>query len=135
MTSISTPRLTARAAFERACAVAGVTPEARVLPGPAVALGRRLGRPVRRYAHRLGEMHAWLSQEFVADPEASGARFGIPLTSFDDALRAAHQTHLELSDPELREQRMVHPQFYATVYRPGEAPLADLPSGPPPRRD
>jgi hypothetical protein len=39
-----------------------------------------------------------------------------------------------MADPEERERRMVHPQFYATVYQPGVARLGDLPSGPPPRR-
>ena len=41
----------------------------------------------------------------------------------------------DLRDPERREARMVHPQFYATVYEPGTADLTLLPDGPPPRRD
>lgn len=128
-------RISAHDAFEAACQVVGVQPQARVLPGPAVTLGRKLGRPVRRYAHRLSELSAWFDQDFTVDADALKARFNIPLTPFRDALAQTNQTYQVMRDPEAREKHMVHPQFYATVYEPGEADWASLPDGPLPARD
>jgi uncharacterized protein YbjT (DUF2867 family) len=122
--------MTARAAFEAACAAAGVSADVPVAPGAAVALGRRVGRPFRRYANRLGELATWFSDDLWVDPDAVRATFGFALTPFEDALAASHQLRVELSDPELREKRQVHPQFYATVYEPGTARLVDMPQGP-----
>ena len=41
----------------------------------------------------------------------------------------------DMRDPERREARMVHPQFYATVYEPGSADLNLLPDGPAAAKD
>lgn len=127
--------MTARAAFELACEVAGTRPTATVLPKPVVKLGTRIGRPFRRYANKLSELATWFSEDFVVDPSTVRERFGIPLTGLRDALVAANELVEVMRDPELREKRMVHPQFYATVYKPGVVKWADLPDGPPPRRD
>jgi len=127
--------LSAREAFDAACEVVGVTPKATIMPGAAVSVGRRLGRPLRRYAHRLGERAVWFEHDFTIDAEALRARFGVPLTPFRDALVQTNEIYQVMRDPEAREKRMVHPQFYATVYEPGEADWASLPEGPLPARD
>jgi uncharacterized protein YbjT (DUF2867 family) len=126
---------TPRAAFEAACAALEVEPSGRSLPSPAAALGMRLGRPVRRYANRLKEMRLWFSEDFALDTDALRQTFNIPFQGFQAALAPAAQVMTIRRDPELREKHMVHPQFYATVYEPGVAKLADMPVGPPPRRD
>jgi uncharacterized protein YbjT (DUF2867 family) len=127
--------ITPREAFDAACAALDVPASARALPGPAVALGSRLGRPIRRYANRLSEMSRWFSEDFNLDTDAMKATFNIPFQGFHAALAPAAQNMLIRRDPELREKHMVHPQFYATVYEPGVAKLEDMPVGPPPRRD
>ncbi len=126
--------ITARAAFELAARVAGVPAEATVLPQARVTLATHLGRPLRRFAHRLAADHAWFSRELLADPAATRDLLGGTFTPLEEAMAAGFLARVELADPELREKRMVHPQFYATVYQPGEARLADLPAGPPQRR-
>jgi hypothetical protein len=89
---------------------------------------------VRRYAHRLAEDRAWLHEDLAVDGLIGARVKGGPLSSFDQALQDAVAERAAMADPEERERRMVHPQFYATVYQPGVARLGDLPSGPPPRR-
>ena len=61
--------------------------------------------------------------------------FDIPLTPLATGMARTSELMAALRDPETRERRMVHPQFYATVYEAGTARLSNLPSGPPPRRD
>jgi len=128
--------MTAQAAVEAACATVGVDPSgARPLPGPAAALGSRFGRPVRRYANRLAEGRMWFTEDFSLDGAEVAARFKLPGTAWSQALEDTNATLSLMRDPAQRDKRMVHPQFYATVYEPGTARLADLPDGPPPRRD
>jgi uncharacterized protein YbjT (DUF2867 family) len=122
--------MSARAAFELACDVVGVQPDARVLPSAALAVGRRLGRPLRRYANRLSELATWFSDDLWIAPEHSQGTFGFELTPLRAAMEASHQLRLEMSDPDMREKRQVHPQFYATVYEPGTAKLSEMPQGP-----
>ncbi|MCB9778379.1 MAG: NAD(P)H-binding protein [Alphaproteobacteria bacterium] len=129
-------RGSARHFFELACGLVGSDPgDATVLPAPAVAVGRRLGRPMRRYAHRLAERQIWFGEDFTVDADALAQRFGIRLTSLPDAMAQTNELYKVLRDPEAREKRMVHPQFYATVYEPGEADWSDMPEGPAPARD
>jgi len=127
--------ITPREAFEAACDALDVQPSGRPLPGPLVALGSRLGRPVRRFSNQLSEMSRWFSEDFSVDPDALQSTFGIPFQGFHAALAPAAKNMAIRRDPELREKHMVHPQFYATVYEPGTAQLEDMPIGPPPRRD
>lgn len=121
--------------FQTACDVVGVEPRHTHIPRAAVGLARSIGRPFRRYAHRVGEKQIWMTEDLVADAAQIQATFGIPLTPLDQALAAANEVVKVMRDPTEREKRMVHPQFYATVYEPGQAKLPDLPSGPPPRQD
>ncbi len=127
--------LSARQAFDMACHTVGIDPDPTILPQPAVQLGRRLGRPVRRFSHRLGEVATWFGEDFTVDADALRQRFGIPLTSMSDAMAQTNEVYKIMRDPEAREKRMVHPQFYATVYEPGEADWASMPEGPAPARD
>lgn len=122
--------LSARRAFELACEAVGVQPTAQVLPGPALALGRRLGRPVRRYSHKLDERAAWFEKDLLADAAAVERLFSVRLTPFEQALQQTNEIYRVMRDPEEREKRMVHPQFYATVYEPGEDKLENMPLGP-----
>lgn len=127
--------LSARECFEAACQTVGVSSAATVLPSPAVQLGKKIGRPLRRYTHKLAETSTWFSEDFTADAQALSARFNIPLTSFHTALGETNEVYKVMRDPDAREKRMVHPQFYATVYEPGEADWATLPDGPVKARD
>jgi uncharacterized protein YbjT (DUF2867 family) len=125
--------LTGAELLRRAAAAAGRPAPGGLSPRLAQVLSR-LGRPVRRYAHRLAEDRAWLHEDLAVDGLIGARVKGGPLSSFDQALQDAVAERAAMADPEERERRMVHPQFYATVYQPGVARLGDLPSGPPPRR-
>lgn len=126
---------TAREWLDMACEVVGVPATVRVLPGPVAALAKRLGRPVRRYANRLAETAVWFERDLTVDPAHTAALFKLPATPMRTALEAAAARALALRDPEERDRQIVHRQFYATIYEPGTANLADLPDGPPPRQD
>ncbi len=122
-------------ALRQACSAVGVEPNHQSMPQALARLGGKVGRPFRRYARRLAERGIWFSEEFTVASDDMTKTFNIPLTALADALAAGAEETRTLRDPEMRERKMVHPQFYATVYQPGEANLADLPSGPPPRQD
>lgn len=124
------PVMSAREAYGMAAEALGVQGRARSLPGPALALGCGLGRPVRRYANRLAELRRWFSEDLVASDEATSSTFGLRLTPLATAMRQEGARMLQLRDPEEREKLTVHRQFYATIYEPGQARLADLPDGP-----
>jgi hypothetical protein len=92
-----------------------------------MALGRNLGRPLRRFAHQLDELHRWWGPGLPGGAPADVA-------AMVEDIRLTWEDRVAMADPAERERRMVHPQFYATVYQPGKARLDELPSGPPPRR-
>ncbi len=127
--------LSARECYAMACEAVGVDARATVLPSPALALGRRLGRPVRRFANRLAELSVWFNDDLVADASVATSLFGLKPTPMAEAMRQGGDWMVKVSDPEEREKLIVHRQFYATVYEPGEARLGELPSGPAPRQD
>jgi len=130
-----TQTITAREALELACEVVGVTPEIRILPSPAVRLGSRIGKPFRRFANRLAEQAVWFSTPMTVDESQTVTAHGLPATDLRTAMQTTAEVMNILRDPEARQDHMVHPQFYATVYEPGTAKLTDLLDGPPPRRD
>jgi uncharacterized protein YbjT (DUF2867 family) len=127
--------ITARAALELACEVIGVPPTIRTLPSPVVRVGSRIGKPFRRFANRLAEQSVWFSEELCVSEGETLDAHGLPQTDLRAAMQSTAEVMDILRDPEAREANMVHPQFYATVYEPGTARLADLPDGPPPRKD
>ena len=89
-----------------------------------------LGRPFRRFSNRWSEIEVWFKHDFQAEPEVVQSQFGIELSPIDEPLNAFSQRFHIRNTPELREQHMVHPQFYATVYSPGTAKLSEMPTGP-----
>lgn len=129
------PAHTARELLDMACQAVGVPASPTVLPGPAVSFGARLGRPLRRYANRLAELNVWFKEDLVVDAEATARRFNLKLTPMASAMAETGQWLVARSSPEEREKLIVHRQFYATIYEPGAARLADMPDGPPPRMD
>ena len=77
----------------------------------------------------------WASEDLTVASASMVDTFGFDLTPLGEAMAETNAFLADLRDPERREARMVHPQFYATVYEPGTADLTLLPDGPPPRRD
>lgn len=127
--------LSARACYELACASVGAPGRAIPLPSPALAIGSRLGRPVRRFANRLAELAVWFREDMVADPAVAERVFDLKLTPMEQAMAETGSWLTRLRDPEEREKMIVHRQFYATIYEPGQAELESLASGPAPRQD
>jgi uncharacterized protein YbjT (DUF2867 family) len=124
--------LTTEQAVARACAVAGADAsqvqwfggvKSRAAALAARAAGRRWKHWIERQALLYGE-------DLAVDGPAVAAEMGLPLTPLDQAL--TEQLHAERlgEDPEDRDERVVHRQFQATVYSPGEGAWADLPEGP-----
>ncbi len=130
-----TEKITARAAVELACETMGVSGNIDVMASPVAQVATRIGKPFRRFANRLAESRVWFSEDLTVSSDQTVMAHGLPTTSLRDAMIATGQRIADLRDPERRSARMVHPQFYATVYEPGTADLADLPDGPPPRQD
>ena len=122
--------LSARGAYEQAC-LALNTPKTPVYTGSTLFGGlKMLGRPFRRFSNRWSEIEVWFKHDFQAEPEVVQSQFGIELSPIDEPLNAFSQRFHIRNTPELREQHMVHPQFYATVYSPGTAKLSEMPTGP-----
>jgi hypothetical protein len=71
----------------------------------------------------------------TVDESQTVTAHGLPATDLRTAMQTTAEVMNILRDPEARQDHMVHPQFYATVYEPGTAKLTDLLDGPPPRRD
>jgi hypothetical protein len=69
------------------------------------------------------------------DASAMKATFGFDGMDLATSMEDTNSFLSDLRDPERREARMVHPQFYATEYEPGTADLSLLPDGPAPRKD
>ena len=85
--------------------------------------GRRWKHWIQRQALLYGEDHA-------VDMAALSTDLGIPLTPIDQALDEALAAWVPGQDPEDRNEKVVHRQFQATVYSPGEVLWEDLPDGP-----
>lgn len=128
--------MTVEAAFQRMCRANGL-PDAHWSVPPAglravAALARPLGRRWANHAKALAVDYGVAS---AVDGAEMAATFGIPLTPYEDAARAAFTERHPSEDPTAREEKVVHRQFTATVYEPGVIRWEDLPAGPPPRRD
>ena len=128
-------QITFGTALEMACEVVGTAANFVRIPESLLGLGTRVGKPFRRFANELAEQRAWCSHAFTVDPTALQHQFGFPLTELRTAMIETNKVMADMRDPDKRESRMVHPQFYATVYEPGTADLSLLPEGPLPRQD
>ena len=130
-----TQEMSALALYQLACEVVETPPNGRPISSSLLKIGARIGRPFRRYSNRLQEHSIWFSDDFTVDGPTVAKFFALPESNMKEAMTETNAIMTELADPVLRKKRMVHPQFYATVYEPGTANLAELPDGPPPRRD
>ncbi len=124
--------LSTEQAVARACAAAGAQPTqvqwfGGVKSKAAGLAARALGR---RWKHWIERQALLYGQDLAVDGPALASSLGLPLTPLDQAL-AEHLAAERLgADPEDREERVVHRQFQATVYSPGEGAWDDLPEGP-----
>jgi len=122
-------------ALEMACGIVGTPANFSHLPRAVVGLGSRIGKPFRRFANEIAEQQTWCSTELTVDVDSVESRFGFPLTDLRESMISTNEILKDMRDPERRDARMVHPQFYAEVYEPGTADLNLLPDGPAPRKD
>jgi uncharacterized protein YbjT (DUF2867 family) len=127
--------ISAMEALHLASEVLNITPKVTTIPAVAAKLATRVGKPFRRYANRTAEHRIWFTEDLVANADQTVAAYGLPTANLREAMSHTATTMADLRDPERREARMVHPQFYATVYEPGTANLSDLADGPAPRKD
>ena len=124
---------TAAEAMSLACERAQVDPALLRRPG---AWERRVQRRTkslvlgRRWSNYMDREGIFDSEDFTVDATSLQAQFGIQLTSLVDAIdQGLAEEHPSL-DPTARDERVVHRQFQATVYKPGETPADELPTGP-----
>ncbi len=128
--------MTVGEAFSRMCRANGLPEASWKLPATGLRALGRLARPLgRRWTNRADEIAVEYSTDSAVDGAEMARLFGIPLTSFDEAARAAFAERHPSEDPTAREEKVVHRQFTATIYEPGVIRWEDLPDGPPPRRD
>ncbi len=91
--------------------------------GGALVLGRR-------WKHRMTQQQVLLTEGFRAEMGPIVETIGVPLTGFAEGIvNAVADRPLNL-DPEARDNQVVHRQFQATVYTPGETTVEQLPQGP-----
>ncbi|MCB9743016.1 MAG: NAD(P)H-binding protein [Alphaproteobacteria bacterium] len=118
-------------ALERACRLAEVSPDYQLLDGAQGRLLARaaglVGRRWRNAAERQALLLGGLPSE---DTRALTDALGIPLTPFDEAVRAALSEEHPEEDQESRNEHVVHRQFQATVYEAGRVRWEELPAGP-----
>jgi uncharacterized protein YbjT (DUF2867 family) len=128
--------LTVRTAFERMCAANGLPADAWRMPAPGLRAVAALAQPLgRRWTNHVRALAVYFAHPSAVSGEEMAQRFGIPLTPYDEAARAAFTARHPSEDPTAREEKVVHRQFTATIYEPGTIRWDDLPAGPPPRRD
>jgi uncharacterized protein YbjT (DUF2867 family) len=122
-------------ALKMAASVVGAKGRHSAIPRPLLSLGARIGKPFRRFANALAEQRVWCNTDLTVDGAHLSDRFGYPLSDLHSAMVETNAFLADMRDPERREARMVHPQFYATVYEPGSADLNLLPDGPAAAKD
>jgi uncharacterized protein YbjT (DUF2867 family) len=129
-------RMTVAQAYTRMCGVAGIPDTRWNLPSGGMRLAATLARPLgRRWQNHFRALDVWYGDDVQTDGNAVAATFGIPLTGYDDAARAAWGDRHPSEDPLAREEKVVHRQFVATIYEPGTVSYEALPDGPTPRQD
>lgn len=128
--------MTVREAFDRGCAAAGLQPSSWAMPAAGLRTLATLAQPVvKRWTNHLKALEAYYTRDHVVDGAAVAARFGIPLTPYDEAVRFDWENRHPSEDPLARDEKVVHRQFVATIYEPGVTSWESLPDGPPPRQD
>ena len=84
----------------------------------------------RRWDNRIAEQRALLDGEICFDTSDWIAAIGIPLQTRQEAIQTVASEEHPSEDPQARDSRVVHRQFQATVYEPGEIGVDELPDGP-----
>ena len=84
----------------------------------------------RRWTNYIDRSLALWGQNSATDAQSLINTVGISLTEFDTAVESALLHSHPSEDPSARDERVVHRQFQATVYDPGEVPFEELPTGP-----
>ncbi len=122
-----------REAMELACRVGEVDADDITWLGrtgsrlAAQGLGMVLGR---RWKHHLSQHQVLLGENFRAEMGPIKATFGVPITPFEEAMCLSVEDRHPSLDPDARDNQVVHRQFQATVYAPGETTVEELPQGP-----
>lgn len=123
--------LTLQAAVDAACGAAGADPsQVQWMGGSAPVLSRLARVGGRRWENWIRRQQLLYGSELLAETPPVLAQLGVPLTDFETALRE----HLDApplgADPDDRNEKVVHRQFQATVYKAGAIPYEELPLGP-----
>jgi len=84
----------------------------------------------RRWTNFIERSLAFWGQDSAIDTSALVEAVGLPLTEFDKAITSALSSSHPSESPNARDERVVHRQFQATVYDPGEIEFDELPTGP-----
>ncbi len=125
--------LTVGDAMAQACAAGDADPdEITWLGGTGASLAAQgislvLGR---RWKHFLNQQRVLLTENFRSEMGPIIDAIGVPVTPFSQGIAAAVADRPLNLDPDARESKVVHRQFQATVYTPGETAIEDLPQGP-----
>ena len=128
--------MTVEDAFNRMCAANGLGTDHWSMPPVGLRALAGLVRPLgRRWTNHLRALAVEFSHPSAVDGTEMSRLFGIPLTSYEEACRAAFTLRHPSEDATARDEKVVHRQFTATVYEAGTIAWEDLPAGPPPRRD
>lgn len=123
-------------AFKRMCVANGLGADHWSMPPVGLRALAGLVRPLgRRWTNHLRALAVEFSHSSAVDGAEMSRLFGIPLTAYEEACRAAFTLRHPSEDATARDEKVVHRQFTATVYEAGTIAWEDLPAGPPPRRD
>jgi NADH dehydrogenase len=124
--------MTAREALDHALGLAEAN-GARVLP-LSTGLSKATEQIIRvsswRWANRLADLQVLFGDDLSVDMSELTKTFNIELTPYADAIKQALEETHPRDFPNARDERVIHRQFAATVYRPGVDELASLPDGP-----
>jgi len=115
------------------CELEGVSVDSiHSLAGTKRALTRRTISLVlgRRWQNYIDWRAALWDIPLPLDGPAVAEVFDLPLTPTRTAMEQALEQSHPREDPTARDERVVHRQFHATVYTPGETPADALPKGP-----
>ena len=124
--------MTAREALDQALSLAEAN-GAKVMPlssGLSKATEQIMRFSSWRWANRLADLRVLFGEDLSVDMTTTQSTFNIDLTPYAEAIQQALVETHPREFPDARDERVIHRQFAATVYRPGVADLSDLPDGP-----